>query len=315
MPAAYQLLSGIDNYTIGRLSGSTNVVDYWRNNPPRSLLFVPADRAARFLAAADASATDGLIFDLEDAVAEGSKEHARDQLVELLQAERPRHPFFVRVNSAPGDRLERDIAVAVRLDACGVVLPKARRTADMRKLLRCSRTQKFARTADGSPYSHCSSHQVQSSMDRLSPRQTRALWGWALALRTLPQTWVVGVRTVDSSCCARSQVVLAAAAAGCWALDPPPMDVHDETVARREARQARRLGFVGKFVIHPRQVPVVNAAFTPDENEVAWARRVVDALHTAHEHGGGTATVDGRLADEPTLRLARRILSPSDQAR
>jgi citrate lyase subunit beta/citryl-CoA lyase len=93
------------------------------------------------------------------------------------------------------------------------------------------------------------------------------------------------------------------------------MDVHDETVARREARLARRLGFVGKFAIHPRQVPVVNAAFTPDENEVAWARRVVNALHSAHEYGGGTATVDGRLADEPTLRLAHRILSRSDQPR
>jgi citrate lyase subunit beta/citryl-CoA lyase len=307
----YQLLSRIDNYTMRVLPASPSPIDFWRSHPPRSLLFVPADRASRFLPNADASAADGLIFDLEDAVAEGNKEVARGQLLELLErGPKPQHPFFVRVNSAPADRLERDIAAAVRLQASGVILPKTKHVSDIRQTVALLQRAESQQSAEPlavlalleSPEAILNAQAIASAHPRVV--------GVGFGAEDLAAD--MGIRRTRGGVellFARSQVVLAAAAAGCWALDPPPMDVHDESVARRESRQARRLGFVGKFVIHPRQVSVVNAAFAPDQGEIAWAQRVVDALQAAHETGGGTATVDGRLADEPTLRLARRILA------
>ena len=105
---------------------------------------------------------------------------------------------------------------------------------------------------------------------------------------------------------ARSQVVVAAAAAGIRApFDIVHLDVRDDNGLETECWFARSLGFRGKVCIHPRQVPIVNRAFAPSEREVAWAKRVVDEFEAS---GSGVLAVNGEMIDLPVVERARRIL-------
>ena len=106
---------------------------------------------------------------------------------------------------------------------------------------------------------------------------------------------------------ARASVLLAAAAAGVPALDTPWPDPRDADGLAREAAAAAQDGFAGKLCIHPGQIAAVHAAFTPDAEQVAWARRVEQAF-AANPHAGVFA-LDGKMVDRPHLKLARRILA------
>ena len=110
----------------------------------------------------------------------------------------------------------------------------------------------------------------------------------------------------DALLMARSRVVLAAALAGVPAIDSPYMDVPALDALREESRRSRRLGFVGKAAIHPTQVAVIQAAYTPAPEEVAWARRIVAAYEA---NDGGVLLVDGQLIERPVVLAAQRTLT------
>ena len=105
---------------------------------------------------------------------------------------------------------------------------------------------------------------------------------------------------------ARSLCLAGAVAAGVQPVDGVFADFRDSEGLRAEAEAARREGFTGKLAIHPAQVPVINAAFTPSPDEVAQAQAVVDAF--AAEPDAGTVSVGGRMVDRPHLEQARRVL-------
>jgi citrate lyase beta subunit len=109
----------------------------------------------------------------------------------------------------------------------------------------------------------------------------------------------------DALLYARSRVVAAAALAGVDAMDTPYMDVSATAQLGDEARAVRRLGFVGKAAIHPIQVPIIQAVFSPDADEVAWAVRIVKAYES---NAGGVLLVDGKLIERPVIASARRML-------
>ena len=92
-------------------------------------------------------------------------------------------------------------------------------------------------------------------------------------------------------------------------MDTPFMDVAATEQLGDEARAVRRLGFIGKAAIHPTQVPVIQAAFSPDADEVAWARRVVEAYEA---NKGGVLLVDGKLVERPVIASAQRILAAAE---
>ena len=110
----------------------------------------------------------------------------------------------------------------------------------------------------------------------------------------------------DALLYARSRVVVAAALAGVDAMDTPCMDVAATAQLGDEARAVRRLGFTGKAAIHPTQVRVIQAAFSPDDDEVAWAGRIVEAYEA---NAGGVLLVDGKLVERPVIASAQRILA------
>lgn len=114
----------------------------------------------------------------------------------------------------------------------------------------------------------------------------------------------------DALLYARSALVTAAAAAGLPAIDSPSFDLADLTGLRREAERARELGYCGKVAVHPRQVPVLNEAFFPSQEEIARARRVAAA---GRDSGMDVTAADGRMVGAPFFAAARTLLAQVDQ--
>ena len=107
---------------------------------------------------------------------------------------------------------------------------------------------------------------------------------------------------------ARSAVAVAARAAGVDALDTPYVKFRDAEGLRREAGLARRLGYVSKFAIHPAQIEVIDAVFSPTDAEIERARRVMDAAAAAEREGHGSVSLDGEMVDAPVVARARNVL-------
>src|SRR5215210_1374070 len=107
---------------------------------------------------------------------------------------------------------------------------------------------------------------------------------------------------------AMQRIVVAARAAGLRVLDGPVADYGDEEGLRNSSHLARSLGFDGKWCIHPAQIPVVKEAFSPTEEEVKWAKRVVAAYEEANADGSGSVSVDGQMVDAASIRMAQNTL-------
>lgn len=259
----------------------------------RSYLYVPGNRPDRFAKAAAAGA-DAMIADLEDAVGAESKREARAAVAAWLN-ESPPLAVWVRVNNHP-ELLEEDLAMVAGSHAAGAVVPKA--TAEVCNVADVA-VQALIETAAG-----------VRSLDRIAahPRVERLALGEAdlcAELGVVPsadgrELWAI-----------RSDVVVASAAAGLeLPVGPVPTDLDDDEALERTSRQLRRQGFGGRSVLHPRQVAAVNAAFTPDAEEIDRARRLMEAHRAA---GGGPTVLDGAFVDGATVRLAQRILDLADR--
>jgi citrate lyase subunit beta/citryl-CoA lyase len=256
----------------------------------RSLLFVPGDRPDRF-GKAEASGADGVILDLEDAVAASNKDAARSHVAAWLAAGRS---SIVRINAADTPWFAGDLSAIG--EGTTVMLPKASVegvVAVVAVLGERTRVVVLLETASGilGAASICRSANV-----------IRAAFG-SIDLGT-----EIGVDPDDREALhhARSLMVLASAAGGIAPpLDGVTTDVTAAEPARADAAYAARLGFGGKLCIHPVQVAAVNAAFDPGPDQIAWARAVLAAT------GDGAAKVGGHMIDAPVLERARRIIARS----
>src|SRR5690606_12524935 len=117
-------------------------------------------------------------------------------------------------------------------------------------------------------------------------------------------------RWTDAFRMVRAQVLLTAHARGVLPIDTPHADFRDMAGLERAARESHADGFAGMLAIHPDQVPVINAAFMPSEEEIAEARRIVEAFASAP--GAGALQLEGRMLDQPHLEQARKLLAQLD---
>jgi citrate lyase subunit beta/citryl-CoA lyase len=270
-------------------------VPLWRHTILRSALFVPADAPEKHDRAFDSDA-DAVIVDLEDAVAPASKDGARAMMIESLATKRPSASVaLVRVNSPLTPQGQADIEALTHTRVEGIVVPKADPEAIAQAAFAGLPLVAMIETAAGV---------LRAAEIAADPSVA------ALALGTVDLCAELGIRDSldgDELIAARSQVVLAAAAAGKQGpLDGPCMSLGDERALELETARARRLGFAGKTCIHPAQVAPVMRAFSATAQELEWARRVLDAFGDGSE--GGLLVLDGQLVDEPVLRRARRVL-------
>jgi citrate lyase subunit beta / citryl-CoA lyase len=258
----------------------------------RSILFVPADRPDRF-DKAWACGVDDVILDLEDAVGIAHKEVARTNITNWLSPERR---ALVRINAADTAWHLEDLSLLGHPGVRGFVVPKAEYLDD-ELVQACASFGKhlipLVETAIG--FDRALELAGRPGVERL-------------AFGHLDFQVDLGISGDDDALLYfRSQLVLVSRLAG---IHPPlegiTIDVSNDSVLRAETLRAKRLGFGGKLCIHPRQVDTVNRIFSPTEQELRWARAVIDAFEGS---SGAAIAVDGKLVDRPIVLKAQRILS------
>jgi citrate lyase subunit beta/citryl-CoA lyase len=269
---------------------------------PRSWLFVPADSERKIAKALDSEA-DAIIFDLEDSVAPGKKGPARD-IVRNLPKRSGGPEWWVRINPIGSEYHKDDLHLIAIADVHGIVLPKAESGADVTRL---------AHRTGNIPVHAIVTETAASLFGLLSyrdPKSPLAAMSWgaedlSAALGARSKYDADGALSFTYKL-ARSLCLAGAVAAGVQPVDGVFADFKDEDGLRIEADAARREGFTGKLAIHPTQVPVINAAFTPSAEEVRHAAEIVAAFE-AHPDAG-VLSVGGKMVDRPHLIQAKRTL-------
>jgi citrate lyase subunit beta/citryl-CoA lyase len=271
-------------------------------NEPRSWLFVPADSERKVTKALDSEA-DAIIFDLEDSVTPSMKPVARDLIRNLLK--RSGGPqWWVRVNPLGSEFIKDDLELIAIADIHGIVLPKAESGDDVRQL---------AHRTGNIPVHAIVTETAASLFGLLSyrdPASPLAAMSWgaedlSAALGASSKYDADGGLSFTYEL-ARSLCLAGAVAAGVQPVDGVFADFKDDKGLKAEAEAARREGFTGKLAIHPAQVPVINAAFTPSKDDVAHAEQVVAAFEA--QPSAGVLSVGGKMVDRPHLVQARRVL-------
>lgn len=278
----------------------------------RSMLFTPASRLD-LIAKALRSGTDAVIADLEDAVAEEQKPAAREKLAEIGPTD---IPLFVRVNGAETDHLWPDVVAAARIGPAGIVLPKAEDPDVIRRLdgaltaIEVETCRPVGSTSIVPLIESTKGVLRAGEVFAASSRIETSLFGSGEngdLIADIGGEWTPdGVALVTS----RSLFVLAARAAGMPSpMDAVFMDFRDLDGLRSECLLARRMGCVGKVAIHPGQIPVIHEVFTPSDEAVAKAERVIALFDEALANGSASIGVDGKMIDYAVVRQARMLLA------
>jgi citrate lyase beta subunit len=263
----------------------------------RSFLFAPASDEHKLWTAL-ASEADVVVVDLEDAVSFEQKDAARDVVRGVLAETHSGSLVAIRVNGADTAFFVPDVALVQELRPDVVVLPKA--TPGAVDLL----------DQEGPPVVAIveTAHGLRQAYEVASRPRVQALVvgtvDLGVELRLEPRE--DGLEVLY----ARSKVVLDSAAASIRGpVDRVFLDVRDGSGLESDARFARTLGFRGKACIHPDQIEIVNRVFTPSDEELSQARRVVEAYEQAVGEGEGVTALDGQMIDLPVVERARQVLA------
>ena len=274
----------------------------------RTMLYLPGNNP-NMLMRGHLFAPDGLILDLEDAVAVREKDAARILVRDVLKrGEFGSCEVTVRINGLDTEYWREDLEVLVplgRLD--GVRVPKVDDAATVKRLDEAlSEIEEKAGIPVGRTKIFCLLETAKGIFNTYdiataSPRVAAVIPGGedlTADLRTnrSPEgTELEGIR---------KSVIVAARAAGVDALDTVFPRITDDEGLKRETEFIKQLGFDGKSVIHPNQIPIIHEVFTPTEQEIERARKIVAAAKEAAERGLGAVQVDGRMVDAPVVKRA-----------
>lgn len=282
---------------------------------PRSWLFVPADSEKKIAKGLGGEA-DALIFDLEDAVAAANKPMARTMAAEAIAAAGPgARQLWVRINPLDSGLAEADVAAIAAARPHGVMLPKSdsgKHVAILADML--GKAEKTAGVEPGIAISVVATETGQGlfglgTYAGVSDRLQAMTWGaedLSAALGASSKFDADGELSFTYRL-ARSLTLAGAVAAGVQPVDTLFSDFRDEDGLRVDCEKGRREGFTGKLAIHPAQVAVINAAFTPSAEEIAHAEAIVAAF--AANPDAGTIGLDGKMIDRPHLIQAEKLLA------
>ena len=289
----------------------------------RSWLFAPGDSERKMAKAADGEA-DIVLLDLEDSVLPEAKPAAREAVAAFLASRSDTARLWVRVNPLSSGETAADLEAIMAQAPGGLFLPKAEGRADLM-------------TLDAMLTALEQRHGLATGSTRVAALVTetpRAMFlcgdyagDYPGSARLVAMSW--GAEDLSSALgasvqhradggymptyeLARSLCLLGAVAAGVTPVETVMPDFRDLDGLRERALMVRGQGYRGMLAIHPAQVPVINAAFTPSEAEVAHARAVVQAF--AENPGKGTVALNGAMVDIPHFKLARALLADADMA-
>ncbi|MDE0780579.1 MAG: CoA ester lyase [Alphaproteobacteria bacterium] len=275
----------------------------------RSFIFSPGTNPSMFSKAL-ASGADIVCVELEDGVAPKDKDAARENMLRIFLEPQADDGVerIVRVNVLGSPEGEADLAAVLAADSPppALMMPKVNNPEEVRRVADAldgaglpTRLQIIIETNPGLD----AAYEIAQASNRVDAllfggvdlaADLRCEYGWEPLLY------------------ARSRVVHAAAGAGIDVIDVPWLDLGDEAGLRQEAKASARLGFTGKGSIHPKQIPVINTIFSPSEERIAYARKVVAAFAEADT---GLVVIDNKLIELPVLRTMERILAVAERVK
>jgi citrate lyase subunit beta / citryl-CoA lyase len=278
--------------------------------PRRSVLYVPASNA-RALEKARTLPADAIIVDLEDAVAPAAKGDARARAVAAIAAGFGGREVVLRVNGADTPWGADDLRAAARAGADAVLLPKVETAAQVTDA-------EWLLVDGGAPETLRLWVMIETPRGVLAaplvaaatPRLACVVAGTSDLVKDLGARATPGRLEVLP---ALGLLLLAARANGLAALDGVHLDLADDAGLEAACRQGRDLGFDGKTLVHPRSIPIANRVFAPSAEEVADARRIIEAHAEAVRAGQGVAVVDGRLVEGLHVDRARATVALAEE--
>jgi len=276
----------------------------------RTMMYVPGNNPA-MLSDAHIYGADSLMFDLEDSVAMKEKDSARLLVYNMVKHMDYGTEVVVRINRLDTPYGVKDIEAMVRAGVDVIRLPKTDCAEDVHDVeaiiariekeigVEVGHTRMMA--ALETPLGIINAYEIATASERL------------IGIAIGAEDFVTNMKTNRSQAgiellSARSQLVIAARAAGIAALDTVFSDIEDEKTFRREVALIKQLGFDGKSVINPRQIDIVHDVYCPTEKEVSHAKQVMYAIKEAEEKGSGVISVNGKMVDKPIVERAERVL-------
>jgi citrate lyase subunit beta/citryl-CoA lyase len=281
------------------------------SRPRRSVLYMPGSNP-RALEKARTLAADGLILDLEDAVAPDAKEDARRQVVEAVQAGGyGRRELLVRINSLASPWGQADVIAAATCGADAILIPKVESADTVRQV------EAIMAAADApatmavwcmmeTPRGILRAEEIAGASPRLG--------GFVMGTSDLAKDLhCLHTRDRLPMVTSLSLCLLAARAYGLAIVDGVYLDLNDDEGFEFACRQGLEFGFDGKTLIHPKTIEAANRAFAPSEKEIEWSRKIIAAHAEASAAGKGVVVVDGRLVENLHVENARRVVALAEQ--
>jgi len=282
----------------------------------RSLLFVPGNQPS-MLTKAMGFTPDAFVPDLEDSVPADEKARAREVTASFLPQLAQVGPLVIpRVNALDSGLIEADLAAVVGPHIAGVSVGKIQTAEDIDRIVRLIAPLE---ERAGIPTGHVKLVPwIETAMAivhayAICTASSRII---GVAFGAEDFTHDMGIeRSEDDSEVAypRSVMCVAARAADVLALDTPYFRFRDPEGLQRNALASKKIGFKGKFAIHPAQIDLINATFSPSPAEIEHARRVVAAFEEAERAGRGSTSLDGKVIDVPVVKRARALLEVAER--
>jgi len=275
----------------------------------RSLIFVPANNP-RFLEKAKTLLVDIVCFDLEDSVPEQQKKNAR-KLIKKALKERNQYSssVYARTNSPLSGKIPEDLQEIVQKGIDGIVIPKVNNIEELKKIEKTLSSLEKKRNLKPvgimpsieSAKGVINAYSIASHSNRISA----LVFGVFDFLNDMEIEYAKQPEGVKY---ARAKISVDAKAAGVLAIDAIWQDLKDEKGLKNDCYIGKRLGYIGKSIIHPDQIKIIHKIFHPNKTEIEWAAKVCKAYLKSSEKGRGATMVDGKMIDEVHYKRARALL-------
>ena len=280
----------------------------------RSLLFVPSNNS-RFLEKAKTIPADIVCLDLEDSVPQNEKENAR---ILIRQALEKRSEYmaevYVRTNSPSSGLISDDLSKIIHKGIDGIVIPKVNNSKDVRKIekqLTALEKRNKLKKIELMPSIESAEGVVNAYSIALSSNRISALVFGVFDF--LNDMGIEYTKQAEGAKYARAKIPIEAKAAGKYAVDAIWQDLNDEAGLDQDCIIGRNLGYVGKSIIHPNQIPAAHRIFYPTQGEIEWAKKVYQAYIESAKKKKGATMVEGKMIDEVHFKRAKALLDSVKQ--